>query len=211
MYMESIELPEKHLISDNTETKTSKQNIQISPKFDRSKYTTDQEGNLRFDYLFSYWIYIWFLLYTFIHFKSRSKTSSIFIKYTNPFIVFIFGIIENVITLVYIFLYRPYEWNLVFKYLIMMLATKIIPAYFLSKYPIHLFYNTLLFVVIFAAYNIYLTSQNTNIYEIYNKTFQSLIDDDNKTPLYRAIGNMMHVFTSKSPQFINILPRFVSF
>ena len=35
--------------------------------YNPKKYTVDKTGNIRFDFLFSYWILIWFIIYYFIN------------------------------------------------------------------------------------------------------------------------------------------------
>jgi hypothetical protein len=70
----------------------------------------------KFYYIFTYWIFIWYLFYI-------SKLVNI-----NPKFALIMAIIENICILFLMFYYKT-NLNLVFLYIIMMIILKIIPLY----------------------------------------------------------------------------------
>ena len=72
---------------------------------------------IRPDFIFSYWIFVWYLLYIFG-----------FVKTYSPKFAIIFGIIENVIILFLMFYYKT-KIDLVLLFVIMFLLLKIIPIY----------------------------------------------------------------------------------
>jgi hypothetical protein len=151
----------------------------------KSKHTTDRNGVIRFDYLFSYWMFLWFVLYYFLPttINTNSTITYLFKQYGNPLYVFYLGILENLITLGLLIWYNPSAY-LIIKYIIMMCITKVYPAYLLQNKPIHWKANLALFIVVFLIYNMYLIANQTSFYEVYEKTLTSVIEDRDLTPLY---------------------------
>lgn len=150
-----------------------------------SKHTTDKHGIIRFDYLFSYWMFLWFVLYYFLP-TTTNQTSPIthlFKQYGNPLYVFYLGILENLATLGLLIWYNP-SIQLILKYIVMMCITKIYPAYLLQHYPTHWKINVGLFLCVFLIYNMYLIANQTSFYEVYEKTLTSIIYNRDLTPLY---------------------------
>jgi len=125
---------------------------------------------LRVDYIFSYWIFFWYLLYIF---RITNK---------NPLIAFILGLFENIVVIIAMLLHgSKYTWIFFTNVLIF----KIIPIYFLLKSS-HLNFmsvNDIWFLIwIFFVYYIWTIANNVSIFEIYKKHIDSLINDKNETP-----------------------------
>lgn len=156
----------------------------ILPPANKDGNTRDKRGIIRFDFLFSYWMFIWFVLYYFLPTHTQNTPiTTVFKQYGNPLYVFYLGILENLATLTLIFLYNP-NIKLVLKYIAMMCVTKVYPAYLLYYLPTNWKMNLVAFVFVFIIYNVYLLFNDTNIYEIYENTVTSIIYDRDLTPLY---------------------------
>lgn len=159
---------------------------------DSKKYTLDKTGNIRFDYLFSYWIVIWFLIYYFIQ-PSHSKIVQFIRNNMNPTIGLLIALLENIITFIFI-VNSHFEWWFFFVFIFMMVSIKILPIYLLRNTKIHLIPNIISLISIFFIYNVYLLVNNTNIYEIYDKTIQSFKDGNDQTPLFQLMHQLFMLF-----------------
>lgn len=106
---------------------------------------------VRVDYIFSYWILIWYFLFI-------SNT----IQY-NPKFIFIIAFIQNTLGLIYKLLFEPIL-N-VFILAIIMLFIKIIPLYTIinSKIKNKDIYFT---IILFILYNFWIYTNGTNLYTI---------------------------------------------
>jgi hypothetical protein len=65
----------------------------------------------------------------------------------------------------------------------MMFLIKILPIYFLRKYKIKVFENTMALLIIFILYNVYLYSNGKNAYDIYVQADKFILKNENRTPL----------------------------
>ena len=74
----------------------------------------------RFDIIFSYWIFGWFILYMF-------KIVTI-----NPLFALLLGLLHNLMILIVV-IYNSYPQNEIIAFLIVMLAIKVIPIYLLRN------------------------------------------------------------------------------
>jgi hypothetical protein len=103
---------------------------------------------LRADLVFSYWIYLWFILYVF--------------KFTqyNPKFIIILALIENAIMLVLMFLYGTSR-ETIFYFILINTLIKVVPYYYLRNIDIKLkdIYATIIFFIIFNIW-LYLNKQN---------------------------------------------------
>lgn len=72
----------------------------------------------RLDYIYSYWIFAWFLLYI------------IGIVQTPPIILIYFGLLGNLIELIYLIYKRASKYNLI-KFILINTCLKVIPLYFI--------------------------------------------------------------------------------
>jgi hypothetical protein len=180
-------------------------------KFDPKKYTTDQLGNIRFDFLFSYWMTIWFFLYWFVP-KTKPSVSPIthtFYEWMNPILVFFLGLGENAFTFALLAYYRK-NTTILLKFMAMMLFTKFLPILLLWNHPFHFLANFVIGSIVFLLYNLYLTWNGTDIYNIYSRTFTSLLEDKDLTPLYTITKTAIAFFSGKSPDTKSDFTRIVS-
>ena len=102
-------------------------------------------------FIFSYWIFIWYLLYYF-------KIINIY----NPKFAIIIGIIENSIIIILMLYYRT-KIKLVLLFIIMMIILKIIPLYTIWNDKINykdIFFTFILFIIYLLI--MYLNGKNIN-------------------------------------------------
>ena len=79
---------------------------------------------LRFDLVFSYWIYIWYIIYAFN-----------IIKMYNPKFALILGLLHNLTMFILMILYGTSR-RTIFYFIIINTLIKIIPLYYLRNIPI---------------------------------------------------------------------------
>jgi hypothetical protein len=151
--------------------------------------TLDKTGKLRPDFLFSYWIYAWFLLFYFTPEHSPKGTPSDLIKrYANPALVFSLALVENLATFV-MMVYAKVNYHntsgvVLLKYAAMMVAVKGIPLYLLEPYPIRWQRDLAIATAVFAIYNVYLYWNETDLWEVYSRTFESVRQNKPNTPFF---------------------------
>jgi hypothetical protein len=129
-------------------------------------------------YLFSYWIFGWFIIYMISKFIPSLDWVH---KYTNPIYGFYIGVLENLIQ-IYMIYNLNFKWNIIILFLINIFLFKIIPILILLREPTNLYRNILFVLFLFIIYLIYLVICGTNIYNIYKETSDSIIHEKNKTP-----------------------------
>lgn len=159
------------------------------------KNTLDKKGNIRFDYLFSDWIFIWFIVYILAGKTKDSFGAKIIYENMNPLIALFIGFFENVLLFILILLYNPNP-ELIFKFILMMFTAKVIPIIILYNTKIKLVENIMSLLIIFGLYNFYLYLENTNIYTIYKKTTINVINNNNKTPFFRLFNYIIKLWKS---------------
>lgn len=156
----------------------------LTEKVDPQKNTVDKTGKIRFDFLFSYWIIIWFLIYYFAGFTKGQSASSMFItQYLNPKLAILFALVENLFTFALLWFYSP-KTIVIIKYISMMFIIKGIPLYLLRNSKIHIMRDLVIAIAIFILYNIYLYVNDEDIVNIYKRTFNFVSTDSYNTPLY---------------------------
>ena len=162
---------------------------------DSKKNTLDKEGHLRIDWLFSYWVYLWFLIFYFT-IDVRNSPAAFFIqKYLNPSLALYFALFENIITFIYIIYVNP-ETEIISKFLLMMIVVKVLPIYLISDKKINFSNDIYTLMLIFGIYNVWLFVNDTNIYEIYERTINAVSSGDNKTPFYSFMNYLYQCFQS---------------
>ena len=165
---------------------------------DSNKNNLDKNKNIRFDYLFSYWILLWTILYYLIKIKIiylSSKFSFItkyVIEYGNPMYALYFALLENTINL-FMLIYYNSSLYIIVKFLVIVVIIKVIPIYLLYDSPIHPKENILICIAIFIIYVIYLYLGGTNIMDVYKKTIYFIYSGQNKTPFF----SFLHSFGIK--------------
>ena len=163
-----------------------------SDKLDPSKNTVDKNGVLRFDFLFSNWLLMWFIVYYFTPVKSTSLISQFIRKYMNPTLGFYVAIFENAITLIWFLINNTDTWTL-FKFISMVSLLKLLPLYLIQPYKIQWIRDSMVLLSVFIAYNVFLAWNDTNIYEIYERTITSIQHKQNQTPLFSLLNKWFHI------------------
>ena len=112
----------------------------------------------RFDLVFSYWIFTWFLLY---YFK--------IIQY-SPKLALCISIIENAILFCVMLFISNISWMVLVKFLLINTIIKIIPIYLVWKDEINWLQDIIKILSLFFVYVIwvYLNMKTENILEIIN-------------------------------------------
>jgi len=156
-----------------------------------TKHTIDHKGTLRYDFLFSYWMFIWFILFWLLPKNDNLRSIA------HPAFTLAIGVLENTITLLLILYYNP-QWSIIWKFVAMMIAIKILPLYLVmyESTPLHVpWQNSIItFIVVFAIYLGYLFVNDANFVEIYKTAIVSVIMDENKTPLYSTLMSITSAF-----------------
>ncbi len=129
-----------------SETETTNNREPLNPK----QNTLDKEGRIRPDWLFSYWIFTWFIIYMLTKGAIKESPGSKYIyENMNPLYVYYIAFIENVLTLMY-YIFSGANSSVISKYTLMILLMKGIPIYFLRREKTNLQINLLWFIIIFA-------------------------------------------------------------
>lgn len=167
--------------------------FQIYMKYDPRKYTTDAYGNIRFDFLFSDWMMIWFVCYYFLptNLSRNSPLTRFFVAEFNPLLAFILGAVENILTLIYIFI-QTQNIKMSLKYLLMLSFAKILPIYLLWDAPFNVIRSSVVLCIVFGMYNVYLLINGTNIVQVYERTITSILEDKNQTPIYSFVSTVIY-------------------
>lgn len=136
------------------------------------------------DFIFSYWIFAWFLIYYAVPYDIPSPKLSI-----------LFALIENIAELFFLLTVEPTMWKIVL-FILMIVVMKGIPLYLLRNVPIVFSKDILSLIVVFLLYNAYLFARNTNVVAVYNTINTSLKKGDDQTPLY-WMANKLYSFLSR--------------
>jgi len=150
---------------------------------DPKKNTVDKQGRLRPDFLFSYWVLVWFLIFYFIPDNTKDSISAFIKRRMNPVIAFYIAFVENALTLLAMLIYNPIP-SMLAKYTTMMVCIKLLPLYLLRKYPVRWYHDTLVFLSLFAIYNVYLYWNDMNVIDIYKKASLSVLEGNDYKPMF---------------------------
>jgi hypothetical protein len=135
---------------------------------------------LRFDLVFSYWIYLWYILYIFK------------ITIFSPKFPIILGLLDNIIMLFLMLMYGTSK-RTIFYFIIINTIIKIVPLYYLKNEPIKMkdIYFTILLFIIFILW-LHLNKQSLfgNIKLIHD----SLLFGQNNTPFMAFINKLKKNF-----------------
>jgi hypothetical protein len=135
---------------------------------------------LRADLVFSYWIYLWYVLYAF-------KV----INYSPKFPL-ILGLIDNLIMLVLMLLYGTSR-RTIFYFVIINTLIKVVPLYYLRNEPVKwsdIYFTTILFGIFILWLHLNKQSLFGNIKIIHD----SLLYGEDKTPFMALINNLKKNF-----------------
>jgi hypothetical protein len=137
---------------------------------------------LRADLVFSYWIYLWYVLYAF-------RITSF-----SPKFPLILGAIDNIIMLLLMLVYGTSK-ETIFYFIIINTLIKIVPLYYLRNEPMKwrdIYFTIFLFVLFILWLNVNKQSLSGNLKIIYN----SLLYGQNKTPFMAILNNIKTNFKS---------------
>ena len=154
---------------------------------------------LRMDYIFSYWIMIWFLIYYFIvktnliDSKSKINIQTNF----NPKFALYVALFENLCFFIYLLFHKPTN-EIIIKYVIMMVVLKVIPLYLLQEEKIVLPKDLIPVSGLFVIYNFYLAFLKTSLYVIYKSSGEYIMKGSSKTPFFNLLQQLGSRFSSKS-------------
>ena len=135
---------------------------------------------LRADLVFSYWIYLWYILYAF--------------KITNfsPKFPLILGLIDNIIMLLLMLVYGTSR-ETIFYFIIINTLIKVVPLYYLRNEPLKLrdIYFTCFLFILFVGW-LHLNKQSLigNLKVIHN----SLLYGQDKTPFMTLLNKIKNNF-----------------
>jgi hypothetical protein len=135
---------------------------------------------LRGDLVFSYWIYVWYLLYIFK-----------FIKY-SPKIPLILGLIDNIIMLLMMLLYGTSS-RTIFYFIVINTLIKVMPIYYLRNETIKM--NDIYFMFgLFLVFIIWLQINKQNLVGNIKLIHESLLYGKDKTPFIAFINKLKSNF-----------------
>jgi hypothetical protein len=156
-------------------------------KLNPKKYTVDDKGNIRWDYLFSYWIDVWAIFYIFAYYTKGSPGAKYIAHNMNPVLLLIVGLVDNLLYLLMILIHNP-DPSVLIKFFPMIIITKIIPLYFLLQFPISIVINIIWSVIIFIIYNMYLKTDNRDFYGVYTSTRKYVLGGEDRTPMFMLMN-----------------------
>ena len=134
---------------------------------------------IRPDFIFSYWIFVWYLLYI-----------SKIVTY-NPKIFLFLGVIEGMI--VFCILLTKIPLSSVIKYFIVISVIKFIPYFTIRNRVIH--YNDIVFsLFLFVVYHVWLFVNEKNMIGIYQNLYNSFVHNKQDTPGYMLVNRVMKFF-----------------
>jgi hypothetical protein len=131
--------------------------------------------------IFSYWIFIWFILY--------------YLKLTkyNPLLILIVAYIFTLFELIYLIKNNISKYNFI-KFFIINIIIKLIPILLIIKFPLRFNINDIYISIYFILiYFIIMIILNKNPYDYYKRMINTYINDNN---------NQYKTFISKFYDFI---------
>jgi len=135
---------------------------------------------LRADLVFSYWIYAWFLLYTFQ-----------FVHYSPKFAL-ILGLIDNIIMLILMLQFGT-KGKTIFFFIIINTFIKIIPLYYLKNQKIQM--KDIYFTCgLFAIFIVWLHINEQSLIGNIKLVHDSLLQNKSQTPLMHTIDQITKNF-----------------
>jgi hypothetical protein len=132
--------------------------------------------NIRIDFVFSYWLFCWWVLY---HIK---------IIKSSPKFGLILGLIDNIIMIYFMFLYKT-KYQTIINFIIINTIIKVIPLYLMRTEEIitnDIINNFLLFLFFISWININNQNLSNNIKIIYD----SIINNRNTMPLMAILNDL---------------------
>ena len=135
---------------------------------------------LRGDFIFSYWIFVWYLLYI----------SGIF-PY-SPKIALLLAISINIIMFVLMIYYKT-RGIYIFNFIFINFFIKILPYYTLIREKIYM-RDLKSLVIIFIVYSVWLYMNGLSVIKYQDKIFKAVVYNENKTPLMNLLTKVEYYF-----------------
>jgi hypothetical protein len=147
-------------------------------------------GYVRPDFLFSYWIFAWFLIYYNID-AFKGPTINEFKLRCSPLLSLWIALFFNIYELIYVTALK-FDPVIFVKYTIMFVTIKAFPVYLLyhKGVTVHWFNDVLVLLVVLFIYVSYLYSNNTNPQKVYTETEKSIVSGNNKTPMFYLMDKL---------------------
>jgi len=132
---------------------------------------------MRFDLVFSYWIFTWFLLY-------ELK----FVKY-NPQFALICGLFENLFLLPFMVYYKNSLLNIL-SFIFINLFIKILPLWLLRKtiFSKKDIYAT---IILFLIYILWILLNKINLKKFFNDIFKNIKNNNPSTPFVKFVNDYL--------------------
>lgn len=129
---------------------------------------------MRLDFIFSYWILIWFIAY--------------FVKFTtfSPKFVFLIGMLENIGVMLFL-IHKNTSLKSVFYFFLVVLITKLLPLYFMRNETIKRG-DVIFAFALFALYNAWLFINNRNFININMEAIDSMAHDRHDMPMLKLFN-----------------------
>lgn len=135
---------------------------------------------IRIDFVFSYWIFAWFLLY---YFKFTSF---------NPLFALEIATAENTIVFLLMIYYKVPTLNLI-SFLLINFFIKILPLIYLWNTKI-IMRDIIAFIVVYLIYLLWLLiNKKTNIFKLQYDIYKSLIHDKSETPFMALLKKFKNI------------------
>jgi hypothetical protein len=142
---------------------------------------TFKNGLIRPDFIFSYWIFVWVLIY----FISNILLNKNIIP--SPLLAIYIGFFVSLYGLSYL-VSTISNNSILMKFLVMLIVIKTIPLlitiYLSGTYKINWNYDLKKILILLLFYFVYLVCWNVNVFDVYNYEGISIINNDNKTPFF---------------------------
>ena len=136
---------------------------------------------MRLDFIFSYWILVWYLAYT--------------VKFTNlsPKFALLVGIVENLALFLFM-MHKKTDTDSLLCFGFGNLLIKVLPFYLLRSESIQQS-DIIVTLLVFALYNAWLYINNETFISIVEQTTDSLVHNKNNTPFMKLLDKLEHVAT----------------
>ena len=149
---------------------------------------TFKNGVLRPDFIFSYWIFVWFLIYLVSNiFFDKNIIHSPLLELYIGFFVSLYGFSYLASTIS--------STLMLMKFLAMLMAIKIVPLfitiYLIGTYKINLKHDLKKVLILLLIYFVYLVCWNVNAFDVYKYEGISIINNDNKTPFFYILSKIL--------------------
>jgi hypothetical protein len=131
----------------------------------------------RFDFVFSYWIFIWFLLYHFQIVSYNPKAGLAIALFTNVLMLFLMISYKN--SLHYILLFS-----------LIQMCIKILPLWSLRNTTIHN-KDIMATIILFVIYNIWLAMNNENMVHLSEIGYEAVKYNKINTPIIYWIDKLL--------------------